>query len=141
MMLWIWCWLLSNTEILGFICIQRTDCNNFDLALAIKDLAKANNKIKIIGTRHGEKIYEMLCTHEEMVKAEGMFDFYRTPADNRDLNYAMYFSEGVQDISMVEDFHSPNSFLLDAAGVKELIPNLGYFKKELLGHEIDEFLV
>lgn len=76
-----------------------------------------------------------------MVKAEGMVDFYRTPADNRDLNYAMYFSAGVQDISVVEDFHSPNSFRLDVARMKELIAKLGYFKNEILGYDIDEFLV
>jgi UDP-N-acetylglucosamine 4,6-dehydratase len=112
-----------------------------DLAQAIKELAKADNEIKIIGTRHGEKIYETLCTREEMIKAEDMGDFYRIPADNRDLNYAMYFSEGAQDISMVEDYHSHNTIRLDVARVKELIANLGYVKKEILGHEIDEFLV
>ena len=62
-----------------------------DLAQAIKDLAKVENDINIIGTRHGEKLYETLCTREEMVKAEDMGDFYRVPADNRDLNYSMYF--------------------------------------------------
>lgn len=112
-----------------------------DLAQAVKELAKADNEIKIIGTRHGEKLYEMLCTLEEMVKAEDMGDFYRIPADNRDLNYAMYFTEGAQDTSLVEDYHSHNTVRLDVDGVKELIANLGYVKKELLGHEIDEFLV
>jgi UDP-N-acetylglucosamine 4,6-dehydratase len=95
-----------------------------DLALAIKELAKAGNEIKIIGTRHGEKLYETLCTREEMVKAEDMGDFYRIPADNRDLNYAMYFSEGEQDIAKVEDYHSHNTERLDVEGVKRLIGGL-----------------
>lgn len=95
-----------------------------DLAQAIKELAGADNKIKIIGTRHGEKLYETLCTREEMVKAEDMGDFYRVPADNRDLNYAMYFSEGEQDIAKVEDYHSHNTERLDVEGVKRLIGGL-----------------
>lgn len=112
-----------------------------DLAQAVKELAKADNEIKIIGTTHGEKLYETLCTREEMVKAEDMGDFYRIPADNRDLNYAMFFTEGAQDASLVEDYHSHNTVRLDLDGVKEFIANLGYVKKELLGHEIDKFLV
>ena len=80
-----------------------------DLAEAIKKLFKAENEVKIIGTRHGEKLYETLCTREEMVKAEDMGDFFRIPADNRDLNYAQYFSEGEKDISIIEDYHSHNT--------------------------------
>lgn len=112
-----------------------------DLAQAIKELAKAENEIKIIGTRHGEKLYETLCTREEMQKAEDMGDFYRVPADNRDLNYAMYFSEGEQDISKIEDYHSHNTQQLDVEGVKILISKLGVVRKELFGEDIDEFIV
>jgi UDP-N-acetylglucosamine 4,6-dehydratase len=112
-----------------------------DLAQAIKELAKADNEIKIIGTRHGEKIYETLCTREEMVKAEDMSDFYRIPADNRDLNYAMYFSVGEQDITGVEDYHSHNTERLDVEGVKKLISGLGLVKREIFGEEVDEFIV
>lgn len=83
----------------------------------------------------------MLCTREEMVKVEDKGDFYRIPAYKRDLNYAMDFTEGAQDTSLVEDYHSHNTVRLDVDGVKELIANLGYVKKDLLGHEIDEFLV
>ena len=72
-----------------------------DLAQAVKELYKADNEVKIIGTRHGEKLYETLCTREEMLKAEDMGDFYRIPADNRDLNYAQYFSEGKEDVSVI----------------------------------------
>ena len=80
-----------------------------DLAKAIKELAKVDNDINIIGTRHGEKLYETLCTREEMVKAEDMGDFYRIPADNRDLNYSMYFSEGEKNLAEIEDYHSHNT--------------------------------
>lgn len=112
-----------------------------DLAQAIKELAKADNEIKIIGTRHGEKLYETLCTREEMVKAEDMGDFYRVPADNRDLNYAMYFSEGEQDIAKIEDYHSHNTERLDVEGVKKLISGLGLVKREIFGENVEEFLV
>lgn len=112
-----------------------------DLAQAIKELAKVDNEIKIIGTRHGEKLYETLCTREEMAKAEDMGDFYRVSADNRDLNYAMYFSEGEQDVAKIEDYHSHNTERLDVEGVKKLISGLGLVKKELFGEAVDEFLV
>jgi len=112
-----------------------------DLAQAVKELAKAINEIKIIGTRHGEKLYETLCTREEMVKAEDMGDFYRIPADNRDLNYAMYFSEGEQDVAKIEDYHSHNTERLDVEGVKNLISGLGLVRKEIFGEEVQEFLV
>ncbi|MCC5917069.1 MAG: polysaccharide biosynthesis protein [Cryomorphaceae bacterium] len=112
-----------------------------DLAQAVKELAKADNEIKIIGTRHGEKLYETLCTREEMVKAEDMGDFYRVPADNRDLNYAMYFSEGEQDVAKIEDYHSHNTERLDVEGVKKLISGLGLVRKEIFGEDVEEFLV
>lgn len=112
-----------------------------DLAQAVKELAISNNEIKIIGTRHGEKLYETLCTREEMVKAEDMGDFYRIPADNRDLNYAMYFSEGEQDVAKIEDYHSHNTERLDVEGVKKLISGLGLVRREIFGEEVEEFLV
>lgn len=112
-----------------------------DLALALKELAMADNEIKIIGTRHGEKLYETLCTREEMMKAEDMGDFYRIPADNRDLNYSLYFSEGEQELAQMEDYNSHNTQRLDVKGIKELITQLAYIKKELFAEEIDEFLV
>jgi UDP-N-acetylglucosamine 4,6-dehydratase len=112
-----------------------------DLAQAIKELAKANNEIKVIGTRHGEKLYETLCTREEMVKAEDMGDFYRVPADNRDLNYAIYFSEGEKEITEIEDYHSHNTERLNVEGVKALISKLAYVRKELFGESVEDFLV
>jgi UDP-N-acetylglucosamine 4,6-dehydratase/5-epimerase len=105
------------------------------LAQAIKEIYKADNPIKIIGTRHGEKLYETLCTREEMIKAEDMGDFYRIPADNRDLNYAQYFSEGESEISKIEDYHSHNTQQQDVAGMKELLMKLPLIRKEILGEE------
>lgn len=112
-----------------------------DLAIAIKDLAKANNDINIIGTRHGEKLYETLCTREEMAKAEDMGNFYRIPADNRDLNYSMYFSQGEKSMAEIEDYHSHNTERLDIDGVKKLISKLAIVKKELFAEEVGEFMV
>ena len=102
-----------------------------DLAEAVKRLFKAENEVKIIGTRHGEKLYETLCTREEMVKAEDMGDFYRIPADNRDLNYAQYFSEGEKDISTIEDYHSHNTNQCDVNGMIELLSKLDFVQDEL----------
>jgi UDP-N-acetylglucosamine 4,6-dehydratase len=104
-----------------------------DLAQAMKELCNADNEIKIIGTRHGEKLYETLCTREEMMKAEDMGDFYRIPADNRDLNYAQYFSEGEQDISKIEDYHSHNTTQQGVEGMKKLLLKLPFIKREVLG--------
>jgi UDP-glucose 4-epimerase len=112
-----------------------------DLAKAIKELAKVENEINIIGTRHGEKLYETLCTREEMVKAEDMGHFYRVPADNRDLNYSMYYSKGEKGMSVIEDYHSHNTQRLGVDGVKSLISKLAIVRKELFAEEVDEFLV
>jgi UDP-N-acetylglucosamine 4,6-dehydratase len=112
-----------------------------DLAQALKELCNANTEIKIIGTRHGEKLYETLCTREEMVKAEDMGAFFRIPADNRDLNYARYFSEGEQDVSIVEDYHSHNTQQLGVEGMKKLLRQLPFIKQEVFGETIDQLLV
>ncbi|GAA3982797.1 polysaccharide biosynthesis protein [Pedobacter ginsengiterrae] len=104
-----------------------------DLAQALKELCKADNEIKIIGTRHGEKLYETLCTREEMTKAEDMGEFYRIPADNRDLNYAQYFSEGEEEISVIEDYHSHNTEQQGVEGMKKLLSNLPLIKREVFG--------
>jgi len=106
-----------------------------DLAIALKEMFNADNEIKIIGTRHGEKLYETLCTREEMLKAEDMGEFYRIPADNRDLNYAQYFSEGKEDVSKIEDYHSHNAAQQDVEGMKKLLLKLPVIRKEILGEE------
>ena len=102
-----------------------------DLAQALKELCNANNEVKIIGTRHGEKLYETLCTREEMVKAEDMGAFYRIPADNRDLNYSCYFYEGEEDVSKIEDYHSHNTEQQDVEVMKKLLLELDDVKKAL----------
>lgn len=98
-----------------------------DLAEAICQLKNVENKVKIIGTRHGEKLYETLCTREEMMKADDMGDFYRIPADNRDLNYAKYFSEGKEIQSDVQDYNSHNTKRENVEGVKKLLQKLEIF--------------
>ena len=100
-----------------------------DLAQSLKELCKADNEVKIIGTRHGEKLYETLCTKEEMLKAEDMGAFYRIPADNRSLNYDQYFFEGEKDISNVEDYHSHNTLQKDVVGMKKLLMKLSIVKE------------
>ncbi|MHA8067269.1 polysaccharide biosynthesis protein [Aquirufa sp. ROCK2-A2] len=112
-----------------------------DLAKALLTICQADNPIQIIGTRHGEKVYETLCTREEMLKAEDMGDFYRIPADNRDLNYNQYFSEGATQMAQIEDYHSSNTEQLDAEKMIALLSNLPYIKKEVFGEDVKELLV
>jgi UDP-glucose 4-epimerase len=106
-----------------------------DLAIALKQVCNADNKIKIIGTRHGEKLYETLCTREEMIKAYDMKEFYRIPVDNRDLNYALYFSEGETHISSIQDYHSHNTKQLDVEGIKKLLLKLPLIRREVFGEK------
>jgi UDP-glucose 4-epimerase len=110
-----------------------------DLAKALMELSGKETQVKIIGTRHGEKLYETLCTREEMMKAEDMGDFYRIPADNRDLNYAKYFSEGEKDISKIEDYHSHNTKQEGVEGLKKLIATLPLIRKEIFGEEVMQY--
>ena len=106
-------------------------CTIGDLAQALKELCNADNEVKIIGTRHGEKLYETLCTREEMVKGEDMGEFYRIPADNRNLNYARYFSEGEEDVSTIEDYNSHNTSQKDVGGIKKLLAILPIVKEAI----------
>lgn len=102
-----------------------------NLAQALIELTGKEVPIKVIGTRHGEKLYETLCTREEMLNAEDMGDFYRVPADNRDLNYAKYFSEGEKDVSKIEDYHSHNAESLNVEAMKKLLLKLEYIQKNI----------
>ena len=99
------------------------------LANAIIQLSNKKVEIKNIGTRHGEKLYETLCTREEMMKSEDLGSFYRIPADHRDLNYNKYFIEGSDDISNVEDYNSNNTNILNINEVKDLLTKLPEIKK------------
>lgn len=103
------------------------------LANALIELYNSDSKLRIIGTRHGEKLYESLLTREEKVKSEDMGDYYRVPADNRDLNYANYFSEGEMDMSTVEDYHSHNTERLSVTGMKKLLMKLDFIRSEVGG--------
>ncbi|PFA66934.1 UDP-glucose 4-epimerase [Bacillus sp. AFS015802] len=116
----------------GDVMVQKSPASTIgDLAQAIKDLFNADNEIKIIGTRHGEKRYETLLTKEEYVKAEDLPGFYRVPADQRDLNYDKYFAEGDQKLTTVEEYNSDNTQVLSIEQIKEKLIELDYVKNEL----------
>lgn len=102
-----------------------------DLAKALVEIFNANSEIRIIGTRHGEKLYETLCNREEMTKAFDMGDFYCIPADNRDLNYSRYFVEGEVETSASEDYHSHNTKRLNLEETKNLLLSLDVVQKAL----------
>jgi UDP-glucose 4-epimerase len=101
------------------------------LAKALLEIFNAKNEIKLMGTRHGEKLYETLLTREEMSKAEEMGDFYRIPSDNRDLNYASFYSEGEEDISHKEDYNSHNTEQYSIEEMKSILLKLDLINREL----------
>lgn len=116
----------------GDLFVQKAPASTVaDLAQALKEVFAMNNPIRVIGTRHGEKLFESLISREEMAKAQDMGGYYRIPADNRDLNYAQYFSEGEEKISHQEDYTSHNTERLDVEQVKKLLLKLDYIKQEL----------
>lgn len=117
----------------GDIMVQKSPASTImDLAIAVKELFHADNEIKIIGTRHGEKVYETLLTKEEFHVAEDLKDFYRVPADQRDLNYDKYFVEGVEE-KLEEEYTSHNTYRLSVEEVKEKLLQLEYIQNELKG--------
>ncbi|MGE8189448.1 UDP-glucose 4-epimerase [Pseudomonas brassicacearum] len=116
----------------GDIFVQKAPASTIEvLAQALKELFAKDNEIRIIGTRHGEKLYESLVSREELAKAEDMGQYYRVPADNRDLNYAKFFVEGEMEITEFEDYTSHNTTRLDIEGVKELLLKLSYIQEQL----------
>ncbi len=116
----------------GDIFVQKSPASTIEtLAQALKELYKKDNLIKIIGTRHGEKLYEVLVNREDMVKADDMGNFYRIPADTRDLNYDVYFSEGNNDVGKINDYHSHNTERLDVAGTKKLLLKLDSIRADI----------
>lgn len=116
----------------GDIFVQKSPASTVEvLAQALKELFACENKIKVIGTRHGEKLYESLISREEMAKAEDMGRYYRIPADNRDLNYKEYFVEGERDISGLDDYTSHNTERLNVERVKEVLLSLDYIGEVL----------
>lgn len=116
----------------GDIMVQKSPASTIsDLAKAIKELFNAANEIKIIGVRHGEKLYETLLTREEFVRAEDLENFYRVPADTRDLNYDKYFEKGQVKLASMEEYNSNNTFRLNVEQVKEKLLKLSYVRDEL----------
>lgn len=116
----------------GDLFVQKAPASTVDdLAQALKEIFNSDAEVKIIGTRHGEKLYESLISREEMAKADDMGRYYRIPADNRDLNYNKFFVEGEKEISQLDDYTSHNTHRLDVEGVKSLLLNLDFVKGEL----------
>lgn len=116
----------------GDIMVQKSPASTIgDLAQAIKELFKVHNEIKVIGTRHGEKLYETLLTKEEHVVAKDMGGFYRVPADKRDLNYDKYFVEGDEELSSEDEYNSHNTERLNIDQIKERLLQLDYVKEQL----------
>jgi len=116
----------------GDIFVQKAPASTVsDLAQAVKEIFNKDNKVCVIGTRHGEKLYESLISREEMAHALDMGNYYRLPADNRDLSYAKYFSEGEKRISKLDDYTSHNTKKLNIEQVKLLLLGLDYIKEEL----------
>jgi len=118
----------------GDIMVQKSPASTIeDLAQAVKELFNADNEIKIIGTRHGEKLFETLLTREENVIANDLEGFYRVPADNRDLNYDKYFEDGDKKLSSDEEYNSHNTYRLTVEQIKDKLLNLAYIQEELKG--------
>jgi UDP-N-acetylglucosamine 4,6-dehydratase/5-epimerase len=114
----------------GDIFVQKAPSSTVgDLTQAIKEIFNKDNPVRVIGTRHGEKLYESLISREEMAQAKDMGGYYRIPADNRDLNYAKYFSEGDASISQLDDYTSHNTQRLNVEQVKQLLLKLDYIKE------------
>lgn len=105
------------------------------LAKALRELYQSDVSINIIGTRHGEKLYETLVNKEDMVKAEDLGEYYRIPADNRDLNYEQYFSEGEVEKNYIDEYHSHNTHRLDVEGMKDLLKKLPLIREDILGEK------
>jgi UDP-glucose 4-epimerase len=120
----------------GDIFVQKSPAATIEtLAKAMLELYSAKNEINIIGTRHGEKIYETLVNREEMVKAENLGNYYRIPADTRDLNYNKFFSEGESKIIQVEEYTSHNTYRLNIEETKELLLKLRAIREDVLGEK------
>lgn len=116
----------------GDLFVQKSPASTIKmLAEVMKKIFKSNNEIKIIGTRHGEKKYETLVTREEMQKAENLENYYRIPADNRDLNYQKYFTEGKKEKESITDYNSDNTYQLNEKELEKLLLKLPFIKEEL----------
>ncbi|CAH1211470.1 UDP-glucose 4-epimerase [Paenibacillus allorhizoplanae] len=118
----------------GDIMVQKSPASTIgDLAIAIKELFEAENEIKVIGTRHGEKLFETLLTREEHIVAQDLGGFYQVPADKRDLNYDKYFIEGDEQLSSEVEYNSHNTERLNIEAIKDKLLTLEYVRTELRG--------
>ncbi len=116
----------------GDIFVQKAPaCTVGDLALAMQQLLQVHNEINIIGTRHGEKLFESLVSREEMLRSQDLGDYYRIQADSRDLNYEKYFIEGDVNMANIEDYTSHNTLRLDIEGIKKLLMKLDLVREAI----------
>jgi UDP-N-acetylglucosamine 4,6-dehydratase len=123
----------------GDIFVQKAPAATIQtLAEALKRIFRAHNPIQVIGTRHGEKLYETLLTREELAVAEDMGDYYRVAADNRDLNYGLYFDSGRNDVSVKDDYNSHNTSRLSVDEMVEILLTLDLVQRAQAGQRIDE---
>ena len=121
----------------GDIFVQKAPAATIEvLAKSLIEMYNSKSEIKVIGTRHGEKLFETLVNREEMAKATDMGEYYRIPADNRDLNYGKFFSEGESKVSEVEDYTSHSTHRLDVEGMRNLLLKLPLIRQDILGEDI-----
>ncbi|EKO3537310.1 polysaccharide biosynthesis protein [Vibrio fluvialis] len=120
----------------GDIFVQKAPAATIEVLVQaiLEIMGKPDHPVNVIGTRHGEKLYEALCSREEMFVAEDQGDFYRVPADNRDLNYSKYFEVGEKDLSKIEDYNSHNTERLEVEGMKQLLRKLDFIREIEAGH-------
>jgi len=122
----------------GDIFVQKAPAATIEtLAIALKELYEAKNEVRIIGTRHGEKLFEALVNREEMVKAEDLNNYFRIPADNRDLNYGKYFSEGKEHMEDIEEYTSHNTHRLNVEETKKLLLKLRGIREDVLNEKTE----
>jgi UDP-glucose 4-epimerase len=128
----------------GDLFVQKAPAATIEtLVKALKKLYKSDNSVELIGTRHGEKLYETLLTREERARSQDLGEYFRVPADSRDLNYNLYYTKGAPEMSKLEDYHSHNTRRLDENEMTELLLKLDFIRKDigltLLGNELREF--
>jgi len=124
----------------GDIFVQKAPAATIDVLIsALQELYNSRSEIKVIGTRHGEKLYEVLVNREDMAKAIDLEQYYKIPADNRDLNYNRYFTEGESSVSISEDYHSHNTHRLNVDDMKSLLLKLPLVRHDILGEQVDDY--
>jgi UDP-glucose 4-epimerase len=122
----------------GDIFVQKAPAATIEVLTKalLEMIGKPEHQVNVIGTRHGEKLFEALCSREEMFVAEDQGGYYRIPADNRDLNYSQYVEEGQEDLSKIEDYNSHNTERLDVEGMKQLLRKLDFMNEIEAGNMI-----